>query len=225
MPLREPTSNLTADRVLQVLAVLARQGRMLAQQLMAQIGLARSTLYRQLARLKRWGFDLSSHLSRHARPQMLDLAQQSHESVGLIVAVNDRAICLDTVEREQSLRCSFDRGRGVALRARASARCLLAHLPDADRNASLQAHSADPAQRLATHGELDAIRQAGDATSAGQVDAGVWGVSVPLFGAPRQALGALTLMAPIVRAPGQEGALMAMTTIAAAHISRELARP
>jgi DNA-binding IclR family transcriptional regulator len=57
------------------------------------------------------------------------------------------------------------------------------------------------------------------------VDAGVWGVSAPLFGANRQAVGALTLMAPVTRAQGQESALTDMTIVAAARISRGLSLP
>ena len=235
----------TADRVLQVLAVLAQQGRALAAtELMEHTGLARSTLYRQLARLKRWGFvlesegyyapgplslqlalgfDLASHLVRQARQGMVDLAQQSHESVGLIVAVNDQAICLDMVDSQHSLRCSFEKGRSVPLRAGASAKCVLAHLPEAARAALLDAqYGAATPERQAAQDALDAIRQAGFAVSAGEVDAGVWGCSVPLFGASRKAAGAITLMAPIVRAQGQEQALIRMAVVTAARISRQL---
>ncbi|HWI83825.1 IclR family transcriptional regulator [Ramlibacter sp.] len=243
----EPNSAAAADRVLQVLAVLAQQGRVLsATELMAHTGLARSTLYRLLARLKRWGFvlesdgcyapgplslqlalgfDLSSHLVRQARPDMIALARQSHESVGLVVAVNDTAICLDMVDSEQSLRCSFEKGRSVPLRAGASAKCLLAHLPDAARDAVLHAHYPDAAQRGDALAELLAIRNTGFAMTAGEVDPGVWGVSAPLFGAGRRAVGALTLMAPVTRAHGQESALADMTIVAAARISRGLSLP
>jgi DNA-binding IclR family transcriptional regulator len=247
MPIADPSTAATADRVLQVLAVLAQQGRVLtATELMAHTGLARSTLYRLLARLKRWGFvlendgcyapgplslqlalgfDLSSHLVRQARQEMLALARQSHESMGLIVAVNDSAVCLDMVESEQSLRCSFEKGRSVPLRAGASAKCLLAHLPDAARNAVLEAHYADQTARDAAQAELAAIRAAGYAMSTGEVDPGVWGISAPLFGANRGAVGAITLMAPVTRAAGQESALADMTIVAAARISRALASP
>lgn len=239
-----PETPATADRVLHVLAVLAQQGRVLtASELMGQTGLARSTLYRLLARLKRWGFvvendgcyapgplslqlalgfDLSSHLVRQARQEMIALARQSHESVGLVVAVNDTAVCLDMVESEQSLRCSFEKGRSVPLRAGASAKCLLAHLPDAARDALLAAQHGTAARRRAARDELVAIRQAGYAMTAGEVDPGVWGISAPLFGAARQAVGALTLMAPVTRARGQESALADMTIVAAARISRGL---
>lgn len=242
-----PETPATADRVLHVLAVLAQQGRVLtATELMAQTGLARSTLYRLLARLKRWGFvvesdgcyapgplslqlalgfDLSSHLVRQARQEMIALARQSHESVGLVVAVNDTAVCLDMVDSEQSLRCSFEKGRSVPLRAGASAKCLLAHLPEVTRDALLAAQYRSAAQRQAARDELVAIAQAGYAMTAGEVDPGVWGISAPLFGAGRQAVGALTLMAPVTRARGQESALADMTIVAAARISRGLSPP
>lgn len=235
----------TTDRVLQVLAVLAQQGRALsASELMERTGLARSTLYRQLVRLKRWGFvleddgyyapgplslqlalgfDLASHLVRQARSCLQALAQQSHESVGLVVAVNDKVICLDMVESEQSLRCSFEKGRSVPLGAGASAKCLLAHLPEAARNAVLDSrHGPGSTDRQTAQAELEAIRQAGFAVSSGEVDPGVWGVSAPLFGSARQAVGAITLMAPISRAQGQEQALIHMAVVAAARISRKL---
>ncbi len=235
----------TADRVLQVLAVLAQQGRALsAAELMDRTGLARSTLYRQLARLKRWGFvlesdgyyapgplslqlalgfDLASHLMRQARSDLQALARQSHESVGLVVAVNDSVICLDMVESQQSLRCSFEKGRSVPLGPGASAKCLLAHFPDSARAEVLDSqYGPGSADRQIAQAELESIREAGFAVSAGEVDAGVWGVSAPLIGTARQAVGAITLMAPISRAQSQEQALVRMAVIAAARISRNL---
>src|SRR3989344_849531 len=213
MPTRGPTSVAAADRVLHVLAVLAQHGQpMSAAELMEATGLARSMLYRQLARLKQWGFvlessghyapgplslqlalgfDMASHLVHHARPDMQALARQSHES--------------------------------VPLRAGASAKCLLAHVAPATRNAILDLHyGADTAERQAALTELEGIAQAGYAVSSGEVDAGVWGVRVPVFGSPRQAAGAITLMAPILRAQGQEAALTGMAVVAAARISRQL---
>lgn len=222
---------------------------MSALELMQKTGLARSTLYRQLGRLKDWGFvsevdacyapgplslqlalgfDVASNVMRAARPEMEALSRQSHESVGLIVAVNDRAVCLDMVESQHALRCSFEKGRGVPLRAGASAKCLLAHLPQAQRHALLDVfhpNDSDSARWQEADAELAAIRQAGCAVSAGEVDAGVWGVSAPVFAAPRVAVGAITLMAPISRVTGQAEAWTRMTVVAAAGISRRLSPP
>ena len=246
MPTSASLSVTTADRVLQVLAVLAQRGQSLsAAELMERTGLGRSTLYRQLARLKRWGFvlesegqyapgplslqlalgfDLASHFVCQARPDLQALAQQFHESVGLIVAVNDQAICLDMVESQQSLRCSFEKGRSVPLGAGASAKCLLAHLPHAAQAAVLDSqYVPGSAEQLAAQTELEAIRQAGFAASTGEVDPGVWGVSVPLFGPARRSVGAITLMAPISRAQSQEQALTRMAVVAAARWCRTVA--
>jgi DNA-binding IclR family transcriptional regulator len=228
------------DRALVVLATLARHGGALtAIELMAKTGLSQSTLYRQLATLKRWGFvleaegryapgplslqlalgfDLASHLAQQARPDMLALAQQSQESVGLIVAVNGQAVCIDMVESRQALRCSFEKGRSVPLQKGASAKCLLAHLSPSALNATLAATSPSSADLA----ELAAIRKCGYAVSTGEVDAGVWGISAPLFGADKRAVGALTLMAPSVRVPSQQSPLIQMTVVAAARISRSL---
>jgi DNA-binding IclR family transcriptional regulator len=238
----------TADRVLQVLAELAKRGRALtAADLMQITGLARSTLYRQLSRLKQWGFvseidgsyapgplslqlalgfDLASNLVQVARPDMTALAKQSRESVGLIVPVKDQAVCLEMVESEQSLRCSFEKGRSVPLKAGASANCLLAHLPAAQRHAILDRHYRHGSAEWNTaEQELQAIQEAGLAVSAGKVDPGVWGVSAPIFGAPGHAVAALTLMAPLSRVQGREAALMKMTKAAAARMSRQLTPP
>jgi DNA-binding IclR family transcriptional regulator len=111
------------------------------------------------------------------------------------------------------------------LRAGASAKCLLAHLPEPARLALLATHHPEPAGRQAADAQLAAIRQAGYAMTAGEVDPGVWGVSAPLFGAERRAVGAITLMAPVTRAQGQESALADMTIVAAARISRGLSLP
>lgn len=235
------------DRALVVLATLAQQGHpMTATELVRKTGLSQSTLYRQLHALKRWGFvlevegryapgplslqlalgfDMASHLARQARQDMLVLAQQSRESVGLIVAVNGQAICIEMVESRQALRCSFEKGRSVPLEKGASAKCLLAHLPEAARDAALAAaHPGVPQAELLAESlaELGAIRKAGFAVSDGEVDAGVWGVSAPLFAMGKQAVGALTLMAPSVRIQDKHSPLIQMTVVAAARISRSL---
>lgn len=233
------------DRALAVLATLAQHGSALtATDLMSKTGLSQSTLYRQLATLKRWGFvlevegryapgplslqlalgfDMASHLVQHARPDMLALAQQSQESVGLIVAVNGQAICIDMIESRQALRCSFEKGRSVPLHKGASAKCLMAHLPVGALNALLEASLDEPGRpQPDVLAELNAIRKAGFAVSNGEVDPGVWGVSAPLLGMGKRALGALTLMAPSVRVQAKHSPLIQMTVVTAGRISRSL---
>jgi DNA-binding IclR family transcriptional regulator len=228
------------DRALAVLAALAQHGSALAAaDLVSRTGLSQSTLYRQLASLKRWGFvlevdgryapgplslqlalgfDMASHLVQTARVDMLALARQSQESVGLVVAVNGQAVCIEMIESRQALRCSFEKGRSVPLQKGASARCLMAHLPEPAAQALIQ---AEP-RRKSLLAELAAIRKSGYASSDGEVDPGVWGVSAPLTGPGKLAVAALTLMAPSVRVQGRQGPLTQMTVLAAGRISRSL---
>ena len=240
-PMDSPANS---DRALLVLSVLAQNKQaMTATQLADATGLAKSTLYRQIAVLRRWGFameldgryspgpvsvhlacgfDDNSELVRAARMDMQALASQSLESVALVVPVHDRVVCLEMIDSVYSLRCSFDKGRSVPLRDGASAKSLLAHLPVAQRDAILDAWGEDGARRNARAAELDVIQLAGHAVTSGEVDPGVWGASAPLLASGRQLRGAITLMAPLTRIAGKEAAFIHMTVVTAARISRSL---
>lgn len=158
----------TNERVLQVLACIARHGQAIsAKDLAAQTGLPLSTLYRHLAPLKKWGwvqehaqsgayepgplavqlawgFDHHSYLMAKARPQIEQLVARSGESVGLMVYLNGQVICLDMQDSAQALRCSFAKGRAHSSLRGASAKALLAFLPGQLQDVLLaQSDSAD----------------------------------------------------------------------------------
>lgn len=234
-----------ADRTLFLLATLARVGRPLSiSQLTTETGLATSTTYRQIAMLKRWGFvaeqngkyapgpvslqlaagfDSTQRLVSEARPEMEYLARESKESVGLVVAVRGQVVCLDMVDSPQPLRCSFERGRGVPLLHGASAKSLLAFMPPIQREAVLNDLLATQANsRLTLSVELEALRAQGYVTSDGEVDEGIWGVSVPLHDHQDRAVGSLTLMAPSQRAQLQQQSLIKQTIVAANRINARL---
>ncbi len=241
----QPPPTAGADRVLFLLATLAQAGRsMTVAQLADTTGLAVSTVYRQIALLKRWGFvserdgeyapgpvslqlaagfDSAEQLVREARPEMERLASDSGESIGLVVAVKDQLVCLDMVESTQPLRCSFERGKGVPLLRGASAKSLLAFMPDAARDAVLgQFLGNEPAARARLTDELAVVRQAGFAISDSEVDDGIWGVSAPVFRRRDRAAGSLTLMAPSMRAANFQRDFINRTVIAAGRISARL---
>ncbi len=154
---------------------------------------------------------------------MAALAASSGETVGLLVAVKDQAVCLDMVESQHPLRCSFTKGRGLPLARGASAKSLLAFMPPSRLQAALANlanEAALNARRLAN--ELETIRAQGYAVTDSEVDAGVWGVSVPIFRRPNQAVASITLMAPSTRAGQHPDALIDMTLAAARRISERL---
>ncbi|WP_028228805.1 IclR family transcriptional regulator [Paraburkholderia ferrariae] len=237
-----------AERLLLVLTALASHGKaMSVKDMLGTTGLAQSTLYRQIALLKRWGFvtedsgyyapgpvslqlalgfDINSLLVEASREGMRQLARASQESVGLVVVLNDQVICLEMVESPHSLRCSFEKGRAVPLKAGASAKSLLAFLPEKLRAETLdRVFGPDTQGRAAIDAELDQIRARGYAVSDSEVDPGVWGVSAPVF--RRSARGAvanasITLMAPSSRVAGRELQLADWTLRTAHSISARL---
>lgn len=210
-------------------------------------GLAQSTLYRQIALLKRWGFvaenaghyapgpislqlalgfDVNSLLVEASRSEMQQLARHSQESVGLVVAVNHQVMCLDMVDSQHSLRCSFEKGRAVPLKAGASAKSLLAFMTEKARTEALDSiFESDPAGRASIDIQLAHIRAQGYAVSDSEVDPGVWGVSAPIFHRAGRAAGcsaSLTLMAPSTRASGHEHQFIDGTLRTARAISERL---
>lgn len=244
----EQTSKGGAERVLFVLATLARLERSVSiSELVAETGLAQSTLYRQLALLKRWGFvidsnreympgpmclplawgfDQSSYLTQEAHSELEQLSRHSGESIGLLMAVNNQAVCLDMVESSQPLRCSFVKGRGLPLCKGASAKALLAFM-DVDRRTIALRHlvrekiiTSEDAGLLER--ELSVIVERGYCTTDSEVDEGVWGVSVPIFQQTGSASAVITLMAPNTRTRKRERFFIDMTVTVASRISSRL---
>jgi len=232
------------ERVLALLTVLAQLGRPAsAGELMQATGLAKSTLYRQLAMLKRWGFvfetgnvyapgpvslqlalgfNAVAMLTHYAQDDLQWLSQRSRETVAITVAVHRHAVCVDMIEAPQSLRCSFEKGRSVPLRAGATATCLLAHLPELALQNIVQAECPDKVRQSAWLAQLAEIRARGYACSSSEVDEGVWGVCFPIFTRGRFLLGGLTLMAPLQRITNQQDAFIQLTSEAAQRLNARL---
>lgn len=241
-------SNLgTVDRVLQILTAVAQQGAPVpVKQLSEQIGLPASTLYRHLAVLRRWGFvdeaerdstyepgpmslqlawgGQRASLVKAAHDELSALVANTGESAGLMVSVNANVVCLDMVESPQSLRCSFSKGSAVPLIRGASALAQLAFMPVRECNEALATHTPggmDAVPATLTHA-LEQVRKQGYAVSEGEVDWGVWGVSVPILSRSDRLLGGVSLMAPSVRAAARHSALIAATVKAGQRISARL---
>lgn len=232
------------ERALMVLTALAQFGKPVsANELIHVTQLAKSSLYRQLAVLKKWGFvfeanglyapgvvslqlalgfNEASLLSQYGKEDMHALCQQSLESVAITVAMHSKAICIEMEDGPQALRCSFEKGRSVPLQQGATAKCLLAHLPEIERENILKNICPDGASMLEKRKMLQDISDKGYAWSDSEVDLGVWGVSFPLFARNHRLLGALTLMSPSQRAVGKQEQFIQMTSVAAARINYKL---
>jgi DNA-binding IclR family transcriptional regulator len=163
-----PQTSTIVDRVLHVLAGVARAGKPVsAKQIAAMVQQPVSTVYRHLASLKKWGllqehmnsgtfepgptgvqlawgFDQNSNLISQSREEIISLVQRSGESVGLLVPINGQMVCIAMEESDQPLRCSFTKGRAHPLLKGASAKSLLAFMPR-----KLQQTAGRPARRQA----------------------------------------------------------------------------
>jgi DNA-binding IclR family transcriptional regulator len=172
------------------------------------------------------GFDVNSLLVEASRNEMQQLARASQESIGLVVAVRHQVMCLEMVDSQHSLRCSFEKGRAVPLKAGASAKSLLAFMADRARAEVLDSvFGNDPVGRAAIEAELQQIRAQGYAVSDSEVDPGVWGVSAPIFHHSGRSAGSsasITLMAPSTRAIGRESQLIDGTLRTARAISEHM---
>ncbi len=226
-----------SERLLLILTTLANVGREVTfAELKDKTGLAQSTLYRLLGQLKRWGFvteddgdympgpmcvplawgfDNFSYLVQEAQEVMNQLRDKTGESIGLLAAVGTRAICLGMAESAHMLRCSLSKGRSVPLRSGASAKALLAFMrPERQHevlNQIMRDGLLDARARNELEHELVVIRRQGYATSDSEVDAGIWGISVPIMATPTaHADSVITLMAPVSRVHNQEQRLQAL---------------
>jgi len=236
------------ERMLYLLTLIAQQGRPLSVVELAEAsGLPTSTLYRQLALLKSWGFvqetignympgpaclqlalgfDQTSWLMREALPEMRRLSEKTNETIGLMVVAHEQMVCLDMIESRHSLRCAFVKGKALPLFFGASAKSLLAFLSsphseiilrEAVESEVLSAEQRDELER-----EIIQIRSQGYAISSSEVDEGIWGISAPLLVGKDKLLGTLTLMAPISRAKAQTQSFIQHTRQSAARIITRL---
>ena len=234
----------TTERIIDVFLLVANAPTALtAKEISQQSGLPSSTVYRLLGTLAQSGLVAqheqggyspgpmclriaanaasTSLLLAQAIPVMQTLALRSGESVALMLPLGKEAVCLEMIESTQSLRCSFSRGRAQPLLRGASAKALLAHMLPAAQQEVISYFEATDVVPADFQAQLDQIRLQGYAVTESEVDAGVWGVSAPIFS--RQGLeGALSLMAPAVRAEQREAELVGAVVQSAQEVSEQL---
>ncbi len=245
-------SDSPTERALQLLALLARAAEPMSAKAMAEaLELPLSTAYRHLQVLKKWdwvqehartglyepgpmsvqlahGFDQHSWLMQAARPELEALSARTGESAGLLCYLHGHIVCLDLVESQHALRCSFVKGVARSTIRGASAKALLAHLPEAlvqPLLAEALPETADQPGNAAVvqfSACLQQIRERGYAVSEHEVDQGVWGVSAPVLLPRAQLIATVSLMAPSQRASHHITEWIQQTCLAADRIRQRL---
>lgn len=236
-----------AERVLEVLETVATaKAPLSAKQVSELAGIPLSSAYRHLTSLKEAGFivdlgrdlgygpgpvcmriaqnfDRTSHVLALALPEMQRLSVRTQESVGLMKVLGTDVYCVEMIESPLSLRCSYSRGRSQPLSHGASAKALLAFLPQSVQDEvcdRLLGRNHDA--RSALLKELKAIRTKGYAESEGEVDSGVWGASAPIFSQGERLEGSISLMIPSTRVGNRRDELVQQTIETAKAVTMRL---
>lgn len=136
-----------------------------------------------------------------ADPVMHGLLQSDHGQVVLLCSLfRDRVLCAHQVGQDKALALSYTRGRPMPLFRGATSKVILAWLPER-RLTRLYADHADEIRKAKlgrTREEflssLKAIRRQGYVRTRAEVDPGVIGVGVPLFGGEHAVIGSLSMV-------------------------------
>jgi DNA-binding IclR family transcriptional regulator len=214
----------TADRMLAVLALFSTDRPALSvEEVSRELNLSVSTVYRYFRSLSGAGLTEAfvpgryvlgpavTHLDRLVRivdplitsaaPVMCEIANQLPPSTVILLCrlYKEQVMCVHQEVRGQPARTvSYERGRPLPLFRGSPSKVILAHLsPRRSHRLYLAQRSIGAmteVQWRETKRQLREIRAAGLATSEGEVDPGVVGISVPLFDLTGSAVGSLSLV-------------------------------
>jgi DNA-binding IclR family transcriptional regulator len=135
-----------------------------------------------------------------ARPIMLEVSEKTGETITLNTRSGMERICIDVVDTPASLMTIVRPGEHVSLLFGATARLLLAYLPDEEIDRVIAATPAARGIDAATlKRELATIRRQGWARTSAQRVAGVTAIAVPLSEATEDVRYSLALTGPSVR--------------------------
>jgi IclR family KDG regulon transcriptional repressor len=214
-----------AARLLKIF--LSREESIGVSDLARRLDLAKSTVHRLLTTLAAEGlieqvpaggyrlgivvFELGEavrvHLDLHAAagPVLAGLREQTGESSQVGVLDGTEVVYVDRLESSQSLRLFTETGRRVPVHCTSSGKILLAHLPDAERDAllarapltELTPHTiTDPATLRA---ECAKARRRGWAEAVNEREVGVASVAAPVHDVRGAVVASVSIGAPVVR--------------------------
>lgn len=168
-------------------------------------------------------------LKRIAQSALQELSDATRETVGLFLIDRDGPICIDVRESPKGLRVFAQIGRRMPWNAGASGKLSLAFLPEIEREEILAAgafhrftdRTVVDADQLRE--ELANIRSQGYHMGIGDLNENAFGVAAPIFNHDGRFVGALSLSAPLDRAPKEIWLYLAdLVTTTANAISQQL---
>lgn len=244
------------DRALEILEQLGKSsGGLTLSELSVRLGFPKNAVFRITNTLKARGylsrdertlqFRLTDKLLRlsHPRidkrgllevamPDLRRLRDESRETVQIGRRSGEEGVILDQVEGLHPLRISVDPGLRFPLYNNGPGKLLLAHLPDAERAATLRRLTLAPCtprtitDRAELARECLRIREQGYSTDYAEADEGIHCIAAPVLDPAGDLLAAIWISAPARRLPRSQFAEAALPVKrAAARITEALRAP
>ncbi|MET3143771.1 UNVERIFIED_ORG: DNA-binding IclR family transcriptional regulator [Arthrobacter sp. UYEF10] len=210
-----------------ILLLFARHRSLSSSQISGLLRLPLSTVYRHLQTLLQAGFVVENQvMGRYSagpevvrladnyrnealaqgvvRQRLEQLSRETGELAAFLVQSSGEALCVESVESEHILSCSYAAGRSRPLLHGASARAMLSAVPEDEVDAILAGHLLGREEEATIRADLAEIREVGYATSSGALAPGIWGVSAPVFVEAGHLAGVVTTMVPLERAESED---------------------
>jgi DNA-binding IclR family transcriptional regulator len=225
----EPSGGVqSVDRAVTVLEVLARRGEARVTDVAGELGVHKSTAFRLLGALQerglveqdtdrgryRLGFGIvrlagavtaRMDLTKAGRPVCERLAREIGETVNLAVLREHYAVNIDQAQGATAVAAQNWVGQLTPLHATSSGKVLLAYLPDASRDALLDAAGltrytdATLTRRSTVDSALESVRGNGYATTVEEYELGLNAVAAPIRAAGGQVVAAVSASGPAYR--------------------------
>lgn len=217
---RPPASSF--ERGLRVLIAICDRDQVRVEDLVSQLGLPASTVYRYLRPLRELGLVRESDgyyrvgsrlagdghgvsnetLALLARPILAELARETGETALLTIRIGSHALCLDQVQSQHPVRMAFEVGQVLPLPAGAASRVLLAYAPaevvERVLGEQLPAHTSATPDARKLRRQLESTRTLGYTASRAEFIPGAYAIAAPVFHGDEAAAG-LALAGPANR--------------------------
>lgn len=145
-----------------------------------------------------------------AHPALTRAAERSDETVFLAELAGDRVVCVSLVESSHPLRMFVRIGQDMPVHAAASARVLLAHLPEDDARRLLSGRELTPyTDETPTDPDelfelFRRIRARGYDVCDDELDRGVWALSMPVHDSTGAVVASVTMAGPAHRVASEQ---------------------
>ncbi|MEO6018951.1 MAG: IclR family transcriptional regulator [Knoellia sp.] len=170
-----------------------------------------------------------SGLRSAALPVMRRLQSLTGETVTVSARVPGGRVYLDQVESTREIKMTVELGRRFPLHAGSSSTCILAFLPNAERDTYLGGQPLEPlTSRTITDAEalrerIASVRATGVAQSDGERQAGAGSIASPIFAVDGEVVGSLSICGPADRMHAEARAeLLPLLRRASDEVSRAL---